>query len=113
MALEEEYHADYFTIAVFGVWLFLSVLSNFGVLIVILSNKRTLSVTSVFMCNLAVSDIFLAGFVLPQSVHDFSHQEDYHEGQNSFTGMDNLVGGANIGIWFCSKIFKYLIEVQS
>ncbi|ELT99684.1 hypothetical protein CAPTEDRAFT_217182 [Capitella teleta] len=79
MALSDD-QPEYPFIGFTGLWLFVSVVSNFGVLVVILYHKKTQSVTSIFMCNLALSDIFLAAFVIPQSVHDLSHQEDYHEG---------------------------------
>ncbi|KAL5019200.1 hypothetical protein ScPMuIL_004922 [Solemya velum] len=39
------------------------------------------NVTNIFICNLAVSDILLAAFVLPQKIHDISHEEHFHEGE--------------------------------
>jgi hypothetical protein len=42
------------------------------------------NVTNILICNLSVSDILLGGILLPQNLHDFSHEEDFHEGEISF-----------------------------
>lgn len=68
-------------ISIMSSWIILSVLTNVGVLLVILPNQRMQSVTTIYMCNLAISDIFLAAFVLPQNIHDMSHRENYYEGE--------------------------------
>ncbi|XP_052818392.1 neuromedin-K receptor-like [Mya arenaria] len=72
-----------------GLWLYLTVLSVF-VVFAIFSNalviycvvrfKKLRSVTNALICNLAVSDILLAGFVMPQRLHDITHVEDFFEG---------------------------------
>ncbi|CAG2209452.1 unnamed protein product [Mytilus edulis] len=38
------------------------------------------NVTNILICNLSVSDIILAGIILPQNLHDISHEDDFHEG---------------------------------
>lgn len=62
--------------------LLFSVTSNILVVIVMMKNKKLRNVTNTLICNLALSDILLGGFVLPQNLHDLSHEHDYHEGKN-------------------------------
>ena len=68
-------------IGIMGIWLILSVFGNACVVAVVAKNKKIRNVTNVLICNLALSDIFLAAFVLPQNIHDLSHTKDYHEGE--------------------------------
>ena len=72
---------DLVFIGVISAWTMFSVASNVVVLLVVLSNKRMHSVTNLFMCNLAISDMFLAAIVLPQNIHDLSHTLEFHEGE--------------------------------
>jgi hypothetical protein len=39
------------------------------------------NVTNILICNLSISDIILAGIILPQNLHDLSHEEDFVEGE--------------------------------
>ncbi|XP_046554589.1 RYamide receptor-like [Haliotis rubra] len=63
-----------------GVVLLFSVSSNILVIVLVIKNPKLRNVTNLFICNLAISDIVLAGFVLPQNLHDVSHPADYYEG---------------------------------
>ena len=65
--------------------LIFAVLSN-GLVIYCVSRLRKLrTVTNIFICNLSVSDILLAGFVMPQRLHDTTHaSEDFYEGNFTF-----------------------------
>lgn len=76
---------DYFFICLISAWIIISVLSNICVLLVIILNNKMQTVTTIYMCNLAINDIILAAFALPQNVHDLSHYEDYHEGEVTLT----------------------------
>jgi hypothetical protein len=73
-----------------GLWIFLvidalvllfSVFSNALVIYCVIKHPKLRSVTHVLICNLALSDILLAGFVMPQKLHDLSHEEDFFEGK--------------------------------
>ena len=66
-------------IAITSIVLVYSVISNFGVIAVVMRSKKLRTVTNMLVVNLAVSDILLAGLVLPQDVHDVSHAVDYFE----------------------------------
>ena len=62
-----------------------AVLSNFLAIYCIVRFKKLRTATNVFICNLAVSDILLAGFVMPQKIHDITHDgEDFYEGKIRF-----------------------------
>ena len=61
--------------------LLFSVVANLLVVVIVARNVKMRNVTNVCICNLAISDILLAGFVLPQNLHDISHTENYHEGK--------------------------------
>ena len=66
---------------------FLLVLAVFGnslVIVCVGKFPKLRTVTNVLICNLAISDILLAGFVLPQKLHDMFHEEDFYEGTNCF-----------------------------
>ncbi|XP_046352944.2 RYamide receptor-like [Haliotis rufescens] len=67
-------------IVVTGVVLLFSVCSNILVIVLVIKNPKLRNVTNLFICNLAISDILLAGIVLPQNLHDVSHPTDYYEG---------------------------------
>ncbi|CAC5409637.1 unnamed protein product [Mytilus coruscus] len=63
-----------------GILLLFAVSSNFLVIFVVWRNKKMRNVTNILICNLSASDIILAGIILPQNLHDLSHEEDFHEG---------------------------------
>ena len=71
-------------IGIMGFWLIFTVFGNFCVILVVVRNKKMRTVTNIFICNLALSDIFLAAVVLPQNLHDMSHTGDFHEGMHIF-----------------------------
>ena len=59
-----------------------AVCSNILVIYCIFRFKKLRTVTNVFICNLSISDILLAGFVMPQKIHDVTHDgEDFYEGK--------------------------------
>ena len=73
-----------------SLWIFLvivalvllfAIFSNALVIYCVIKFPKLRSVTHVLICNLAVSDILLAGFVMPQKLHDLSHEEDFFEGE--------------------------------
>ena len=66
-------------IAFISTFLIVSFLSNVCVVVVMMKIKRMRTVTNIFLSNLAVSDIILTSFVLPQQVHDVSHTDEYFE----------------------------------
>ena len=58
-----------------------SILSNGMVIYCVARFKKLRTVTNIFICNLSVSDILLAGFVMPQRLHDITHPGmDFYEG---------------------------------
>ena len=61
--------------------LLFAVLSNSLVMYCVVKIKKLRTVTNVLICNLAISDILLAGFVMPQKLHDLFHEEDFYEGK--------------------------------
>ena len=73
-----------------GALLFFAVVSNFLVILVVWKTKKMRNVTNILICNLSVSDIILGGIILPQNLHDFSHEEDFHEGEISFVFLIKL-----------------------
>lgn len=70
-------------VIIIGLLLFFAVLSNALVIYCVVTRKKLRSVTNVFICNLSVSDILLAGFVMPQRLHDISHTDAFYEGKLS------------------------------
>ena len=80
---------DYDATLTFGLLIYLilmisallfAVASNGLVIYCVARFKKLRTVTNVFVCNLSVSDIFLAGFIMPPKLHDITHYMDYHEG---------------------------------
>ena len=70
-----------------GLLLLFSVVSNFMVIYIVWRNQKMRNVTNILICNLSVSDIILAGIILPQNLHDLSHEEDFHEGMYILKGV--------------------------
>ncbi|ESO87454.1 hypothetical protein LOTGIDRAFT_166607 [Lottia gigantea] len=69
-----------FFIAIITLVLVFSIVSNITVIIIMIKTPKLRNITNLFICNLSISDILLAGVVLPQNLHDLSHTEDYFEG---------------------------------
>ena len=70
----------YIYAVVMSLLLLFAIFSNILVIYCVAKFKKLRTVTNVLICNLAISDILLAGFVMPQKLHDLFHEEDYHEG---------------------------------
>ena len=69
-------------IILMAIALVFAVLSNGMVIYCVAGFKKLRTVTNIFICNLSVSDILLAGFVMPQRLHDITHFEmDFYEGK--------------------------------
>ncbi|KAK6187452.1 hypothetical protein SNE40_005479 [Patella caerulea] len=71
---------EIFFIALMAAVLTFSIISNIFVIIIMVKTPKLRNITNLFICNLSVGDIILAGFVLPQNLHDISHTDDYFEG---------------------------------
>ena len=68
-------------IILMAVTLTFSILSNALVIYCVARFKKLRTVTNILICNLSVSDILLAGFVMPQRLHDITHPGmDFYEG---------------------------------
>lgn len=72
-----------FYIFIISALLVFAVFSNGLVIYCVVKFRKLRTVTNVLICNLAVSDILLSGFVMPQKLHDISHEEDFYEGNKS------------------------------
>ena len=57
-----------------------AILSNMMLIYCVFRVRKLRTVTNIFICNLSVSDIFLAGFTMPQKLHDIFHKDHFHEG---------------------------------
>ena len=68
-------------VAFIGLLLLFSVISNVLVIVIVAKNARMRNITNVCISNLALSEILLAGFVLPQNLHDITHTKNYYEGK--------------------------------
>lgn len=75
---------DFVFIFFVGVMCLFAVISNSMVIIAVWKVKKMRNVTNILICNLSVSDIILAGIILPQNLHDLSHEEDFKEGECPF-----------------------------
>ena len=69
-----------FYMAIMVTCLVFAIFSNFLVVYCVIRFTALRTVTNIFICNLSVSDILLAGFVMPQRLHDIFHKGSYHEG---------------------------------
>ena len=74
-------------VAVISFLLVLAVFGNSLVIVCVAKFPKLRTVTNVLICNLAISDILLAGFVLPQKLHDMFHEEDFYEGMHHTFGI--------------------------
>lgn len=70
----------WFYVIMMGLLLLFAIFSNALVVYCVIRKKKLRSVTNVFICNLSISDILLAGFVMPQKLHDISHTDGFYEG---------------------------------
>ena len=68
-------------VIIMAAMLLFAVLSNGLVIYCVVKIKKLRTITNVFICNLSVSDILLAGFIMPQRLHDISHKENFFEGK--------------------------------
>ena len=57
-----------------------AIVSNMLLIYCIVRIGKLRTVTNIFICNLSVSDILLAGFIMPQKLHDIFHKDHFHEG---------------------------------
>lgn len=68
-------------VIVMGIALLFAITSNGLVIYCVVRFSKLRTVTNIFICNLSVSDMLLAGFVMPQRLHDVFHDKAfYHEG---------------------------------
>ena len=67
-------------VAIVSLLLLFAVVSNCAVIFCIFKIRKLRTVTNILICNLSFSDILLAGFVMPQRLHDLFHEDDFHEG---------------------------------
>ena len=75
-------HEDDIVLAVvLGVVMVFSVVSNLCVMIVVCVHPHMHTVTHLLITNLALSDLCLTAFVLPQNIHDLFHTKNYYEGK--------------------------------
>ena len=65
-----------------GIIILFAVVGNFLVIVIVCRTPRMRNVTNTLICNLAISDIILGGFIVPQNLHDLSHEENFHEGNH-------------------------------
>ena len=70
-------------IGVAGIFMFLSVFTNFCIIYIVLRKKHMQTVTNIFISNLSASDAFMGGIIVPQMVHDISHTDEYDEGERN------------------------------
>ena len=69
-----------FTVIVSLILLF-AIISNGLMICCVAKFKRLRTFTNVFICNLSVSDIILAGVIMPQKLHHVFHTHDFYEGK--------------------------------
>ncbi len=60
--------------------LMFSIISNILVIVSVVKFRKLRKTTNILISNLAVSDILLAGIVIPMKLHDLWHTDNYHEG---------------------------------
>ena len=89
-----------FVIIMTAVLLF-AVLSNGLVIYCVIKIKKLRTITNVLVCNLSVSDILLAGFIMPQRLHDIYHKDHFFEGKLRQTNVYVCASG------FSPEKFRY------
>ena len=82
--VHSEEHSDvgvWIYIILMSVVLAIAIFSNLLIIYCVVRLKNLRTVTNIFICNLSVSDILLAAYVMPLKLHDISHhEEDWYEG---------------------------------
>ena len=71
---------EWIFLAIIAIMLLFAILCNSLVIFCVFRYRKLRTVTNIMICNLAVSDILLAGFVMPQRLHDITHEEYFYEG---------------------------------
>lgn len=71
-------------VIIMAAMLLFAVLSNGLVIYCVIKIKKLRTITNAFICNLSISDILLAGFIMPQRLHDISHRYNFFEGKVKF-----------------------------
>lgn len=76
-----ESHSSGLTVyfALVGTWLCVGVLVNICIVVVVAKDRAGKKIINLFVGSIALSDMLLAGFVLPEQLHDVSHAGDYFE----------------------------------
>lgn len=59
-------------ITVISILLVFSIVGNVATVLVVVRDKRMVSLTNVLMCNLAISDIMLSGIVIPAQLRQIT-----------------------------------------
>ena len=60
-----------------------AVCGNILVIYCILRLRNLRTITNIFICNLAISDVLFATYVMPMKLHDISHYNlDWYEGKH-------------------------------
>ncbi len=62
-----------------GAWMIVGFLANICIIFVLAKDREGRKVINLFMGSIAISDMLLAGLVLPEQLHDVSHADDYFE----------------------------------
>ena len=69
-------------ISCMGIVLTFAVCSNLLVIYCVIRLPKLRTTTNIFICNLSVSDILLATYVMPLKLHDITHHHiDWYEGK--------------------------------
>ena len=69
-------------IALMGLVLTMAISSNMLIIYCVVRIQKLRTITNIFICNLSVSDILLAAYVMPLKLHDISHyDQDWYEGK--------------------------------
>ena len=71
-------------VVIMAIFLVFAVVSNALLIFSILRQKKLRTIINFFICNLSLNDILLAGFVMPQRLHDLFHMEEFDEGKIKF-----------------------------
>ena len=66
-------------ISVIGVLQLFAFVGNLATILVVARDPKLLSLTTVLMCNLAISDIILGSVGVPQQLHDMTHAHNFYE----------------------------------
>ncbi|XP_046352945.2 RYamide receptor-like [Haliotis rufescens] len=78
--------------------------------VLVIKNPKLRNVTNLFICNLAISDILLAGIVLPQNLHDVSHPTDNYEGHAALKIIPVIWMGAAVVI--IPTVIEYSVYIS-